>query len=462
MLRKIIVFMIVMILAGGMAYAAPADLPKTGQTASYATGDDGDLEMGVAWPSPRFTDNSNGTVTDNLTGLIWLKNANCFGWGTWANALNDANTLNSGECGLSDGSVEGDWRLPNRKELRSLVDYSKYSPALTTGHPFSNVQAGYYWSSTTRALNTGHAWIVNMWDGYPWYGAKDYYSDVWPVRAGQVGSFHDFVITKSGTGSGAVGADPQGTSCGTDCYTYAEGTAVTLTATPDAGSTFVGWSGDPDCSDGQVTMDADKTCTATFNDTTPPEITITTPGDGVMYLCNQEVSAEWSATDSGTGLESATGTVASGNPIDTSTVGSHDFTVSATDYAKNEATKTVTYQVGYGFVGLLSPYVAPPRAFKIGSSIPLKWQYTNSAGTVVDSSLANPRVRIVLVGIVPPVTDDPIVVDDPGKSGLRYDSTTDMWIFNWHTKGWSPGTYWIWINSVQTGQSNGPFPVQLR
>ncbi len=41
---------------------------KTGQTTSYRTGDDGDLEKGVAWPDTRFTDNGNGTVTDNLTG----------------------------------------------------------------------------------------------------------------------------------------------------------------------------------------------------------------------------------------------------------------------------------------------------------------------------------------------------------------------------------------------------------
>ena len=61
--------------------------PKTGQTLCYdslgavvpcaGTGQDGEIKAGVAWPSPRFTDNSNGTVTDNLTGLIWLKNANC-------------------------------------------------------------------------------------------------------------------------------------------------------------------------------------------------------------------------------------------------------------------------------------------------------------------------------------------------------------------------------------------------
>ena len=52
-------------------------VPKTGQTTSYDTGDDGEYQKGFEWPVPRFTDNENGTVTDNLTGLIWLKNANC-------------------------------------------------------------------------------------------------------------------------------------------------------------------------------------------------------------------------------------------------------------------------------------------------------------------------------------------------------------------------------------------------
>ncbi len=50
-------------------------VPRTGQTISYAAGDDGDLQKEVAWPKPRFTDLGDGTVTDNLTGLIWTKNA---------------------------------------------------------------------------------------------------------------------------------------------------------------------------------------------------------------------------------------------------------------------------------------------------------------------------------------------------------------------------------------------------
>jgi hypothetical protein len=160
-------------------------VPKTGQTASYATGDDGDLEKGVAWPPPRFTDNGNGAVTDNLTGLIWLKNANCFGARNWTQALSDANTLNSGECGLGDGSSEGDWRLPNVRELQSLIDYGRQTPALPSGHPFTGVQSSLYWSSTTHATNTSYAWGVYMRCGHVHWDYKMRTRYVWPVRGGQ-------------------------------------------------------------------------------------------------------------------------------------------------------------------------------------------------------------------------------------------------------------------------------------
>ena len=108
-----------------------ATLPQTGQTRSYATGDDGDLQKGATLPSPRFTDNGDGTVNDNLTGLIWLKDANCFGQKDWTTALSDANSLSNGTCGLTDGSSAGDWRLPNRVELTSLVNSEYYNPALS-------------------------------------------------------------------------------------------------------------------------------------------------------------------------------------------------------------------------------------------------------------------------------------------------------------------------------------------
>jgi len=124
---------------GCMPPAAP--VAKTGQTTSYAPGDDGDLQMGVASPSPRFTDNVNGTVTDNLTGLIWTQDADCDGTNrTWSEAVDYCNGLAEGTCGLSDGSSAGDWRLPNVRELHTLVDYAYDAPALTTSHPIKKLQ----------------------------------------------------------------------------------------------------------------------------------------------------------------------------------------------------------------------------------------------------------------------------------------------------------------------------------
>jgi len=167
---------------GGNDDSFPAVLWKTGQKTSYYNGDDGDLERGVDWPSPRFTtDPGNETVTDNLTGLMWTKNANLPGGTTgWQQALDYANSLTL--AGYSD------WRLPNRKELHSLTDFSRYNPALPAGHPFTNVQAGYYWSSTTYASDPDYAWRVYMWYGYVYFDYKSYSSYyVWPVRSGQTG-----------------------------------------------------------------------------------------------------------------------------------------------------------------------------------------------------------------------------------------------------------------------------------
>jgi hypothetical protein len=159
-------------------------LPRTGQTSTYGTRDDGALRMGVAWPVPRFKDNLNGTVTDNLTGLVWLKNANCFGEKNWNDALTAANNLASGSCGMTDGSKAWDWRLPNRKELMSLVDRSKYNPPLPPLNLFSNVEA-FYWSSSSCSGNTNNAWGMSMVLGGSAHSyGKGQSSCVWPVRDG--------------------------------------------------------------------------------------------------------------------------------------------------------------------------------------------------------------------------------------------------------------------------------------
>jgi hypothetical protein len=110
---------------------------------------------------------------------MWANDANDNGTMLWQDALDYANNLSLGsEC----GTPHTDWRLPNRNELNSLVDAGNYDPALTSGHPFSNVQSSFYWSSTTIASNTDFAWSVLMYYGYVFYTNKTTSNYVWPVR----------------------------------------------------------------------------------------------------------------------------------------------------------------------------------------------------------------------------------------------------------------------------------------
>ncbi|HEV2401190.1 MAG TPA: DUF1566 domain-containing protein [Candidatus Sulfotelmatobacter sp.] len=144
-------------------------LAATGQQVSYAAGDDASAGKGAAWSAAtRFTSNPDGTVTDTLTGLIWLKDAGCLGSGPWQDAFTEVNQLASGACGLSDGSAAGGWRLPNINELESLVDASAANPAISVGNPFVNVSGGIYWSSTSYYGGVGgsdKAWTIRMSDG---------------------------------------------------------------------------------------------------------------------------------------------------------------------------------------------------------------------------------------------------------------------------------------------------------
>ena len=72
---------------------------KTGQTISYYPGDDGDSQIGIAWPVPRFTDHEDGTVTDNRTGLMWTTDAQQIpGKMTWSLALTACNGLDFAAC----------------------------------------------------------------------------------------------------------------------------------------------------------------------------------------------------------------------------------------------------------------------------------------------------------------------------------------------------------------------------
>jgi hypothetical protein len=146
----------------------------------------------------RFTDMGDGTVRDNDSGLIWLKDANCSelsgtdssGMADWTTANEVAAvSLSHGICGLTDGSSEGEWRLPTKEEWQAFVDKNYESPALsnaagngqwTEADLFYGVQSDGYWSSTAFWAPT--AWYASMTDGnvISVNMASDGY--VWPVR----------------------------------------------------------------------------------------------------------------------------------------------------------------------------------------------------------------------------------------------------------------------------------------
>jgi len=154
---------------------------KTGQIISDHTGDDGDHRSGVVWPEPRFTDNGDGTVLDNLTGLEWVKEPSSVSGNSEKMVWNDAIDF----CkGLSYAGYD-DWRLPSRKELMSLVDYGRYSLALPQGHPFVGVLYGNYWSGTSRAGLTSRAWCMNIYAGGMSNENKTDNGYTWPVRGGR-------------------------------------------------------------------------------------------------------------------------------------------------------------------------------------------------------------------------------------------------------------------------------------
>lgn len=182
-------------------------LPETGQTQC----DQGAGTLGACPGSPAgqdgavlagttrsYTDNGDGTITDNVTGLMWEKlsdDGSIHDWNdvyTWYDAFNvKIAALNSG------GGFAGhtDWRLPNRFELDTLVDLGRVGPAIdpaftTSCAPSCTVttcsctQSNYYWSSTTLQSSPTYAWFVDFSNGDVLPNAKSNFLYVRAVRGG--------------------------------------------------------------------------------------------------------------------------------------------------------------------------------------------------------------------------------------------------------------------------------------
>jgi len=147
---------------------------KSEQKTSYRDGDDGDFEKGYPKVPPRFKDNGDGTITDNATGLMWVKNPT-LDLMLWGNAID--------YCLALDYAGHTDWRLSNVKELISIADYGTNTPAIDAAF-FPNTVSTRYWTSTTHSLLTDEAWFVFFGDADVEHVAKNTERLVRPVRLG--------------------------------------------------------------------------------------------------------------------------------------------------------------------------------------------------------------------------------------------------------------------------------------
>ena len=268
----------------------------TGQSWTFRTGDDGHYQSGKNWPEPRFAvifcnagglcadqgadcdgTDSNNMVIDYHTGLYWASDANLAGKKMeWLDAIVYANSLSL--CGYSD------WRLPNRVELRSLLDRSQYFPVLSPTVPFTNVQLFtgdtyirplYYWSSTTQFpfKDSGYAnnqSFMNGWSlAYPKASTDaSAWCFVWPVRTAKAKASDVILsINKTGAGRGTVTSYPDGIDCGPTCtFRFDAGQAVTLAASASEDSVFTSWIGCDSLTGNncKITMNDDRQVIATF------------------------------------------------------------------------------------------------------------------------------------------------------------------------------------------------------
>ncbi len=157
-----------MMIVSVMAVLALADLPlgKTGQIIEYQAGDDGTYKVGR---ERSYSDNGNGTINDAMLNLMWQNDySDNKGYDTNGTApqINHADAISY--CSAIDLSGHNDWRLPSRRELQSLVDYSKPHPGPVIADAFvSTTQVDdWYWTGTDFSAVTTAAWSVHFDDGF--------------------------------------------------------------------------------------------------------------------------------------------------------------------------------------------------------------------------------------------------------------------------------------------------------
>ncbi len=143
----------------------------TGDTNDSTSNSDGDTQRGL---THSYSDNGDGTITDNNTALIWQKE-------------DDNNTYTHSEaidyCSHLDLGDSIKWRLPTIDELVSITDKGRVSPAINP--IFTNTDGDYYWSFSSVAYYSSDAWVVYFDYGHDFVSGKDYSGLVRCVGAGE-------------------------------------------------------------------------------------------------------------------------------------------------------------------------------------------------------------------------------------------------------------------------------------
>ena len=184
-----------------------------------------------------------------------------------------------------------------------------------------------------------------------------------------------------------------------------------------------------------------------------PSITITSPTN-TTYLLNQAVAAGYSCADGGAGIATCDGPVASGSRIDTTSAGAKTFAVQASDNAGNTASQSASYAVGYAFSGFLAPVNAAPtvNTGKAGKTYPVKWQLSDANGASISrldavQAITYQRTSCAAFSSDPTET---LETSTTGGTSLRYDSTTNQYVYNWATPA-TRGCYTLFL-TLDSGQ----------
>ncbi len=232
-------------------------------------------EISPSNPDSTYTIHGDGTVTDTRTGLMWKRcsegqtwtGSTCSGTGsmsTWASALAHAKS--------HVFANHDDWRLPNVKELRSLVEECRTNPSINETIFPAQSSGGNYWSASPAANLSNRAWIVNFSNGFSYDNDRRHYPIFRLVRDDSSDPSHDtFTVNSSGASSVLITSTPS-TYGGTTNYTKTNipnGTQITLTApATSGGASFSSWTGCDSTNAANrtcaVTLDGDKTVTANY------------------------------------------------------------------------------------------------------------------------------------------------------------------------------------------------------